>query len=914
MNNLNMRRTLRMASGGEVSPWSFKGMAQNVSKAFTTTPEEAAKAQALSDYKARAVAERAAAAAPVATQVRETAAPMGSQSVMAQREKAAGLREGGEPPVMRNAHKGGWVPGEGEGDKTRALLEKDEFVVSRDMFDAQPELRQHLRDLRGNVLASQGKTPAQADADQIKHGVLHAVTAADLSDPSSRFRNPSLAPSAPNTIQPEAISANNLRLKNAAAKEIRLANAAIPAGPTTTLGAAAPNNGIKWAPNIPDPIQATTSLGAAPPAPPPAGSAPAAAPAAAAPVAAPAPQPGRFDRLRASVNQMGTNAGEAYKFATTGLSPGSEPVAPKPAFVPTPAPEGAGRISKLTNSASNLTGRVSSAMPTAAGVARGSLGVVAKAAPVVAAGMAAKNVGEVAMDPNATKIDVGTQLAEEGGKWGTAGLGAAALAPLGLAGGIAAPVTVPLAAAAGGVAGYFGGDAAIKGLRMGVNKVFGTNMDTSSPIERTQARNAAAAAAAAPTPKAAAPAAPNPTLREPAIYADNSAEVEKRKAQAQANAQANAQAQAQSFAHAQSENARIAKWHADGDKARDVAMKEQLARFSEPSKADALLANNNNRNSEPEFDPNSVSFVDLIQHNVARKQRDRSRGLDIQQEDNQMRNAATLRGQDVQSRGQDMSYDSSLRGHDVQARGQDMTQASTLRGQDVTREGHQMELEGRMAPIRMAQAQAAQFQKVMAEASKRGVNPVELATQSGVSLDVIKRIQDHQSTEQANGDARTKSMAAPFDGKFNDVVDGKSVVDKESEARATEILREMTKGQNWTPDQIAEQSNNVINQVKLIKAMRESQLRENGSFLNAIGLRKDEPLPSDIPSAEDVGGMSPAGTVDFWDGMRHGHGVTAGDHVVGGYRLRADTDSAAIKHWNNVAAQRAAKKAQLRTN
>lgn len=70
---------------------------------------------------------------------------------------------------------GGHVPGKGEGDKIDALYEPGEFVVSNDMLDAAPELRNELSSLRGRVLAAKGMTPEQADAKAVSHTSLRAM-------------------------------------------------------------------------------------------------------------------------------------------------------------------------------------------------------------------------------------------------------------------------------------------------------------------------------------------------------------------------------------------------------------------------------------------------------------------------------------------------------------------------------------------------------------------------------------------------------------------------------------------------------------------------------------------------------------------------------------------------------------------
>jgi len=77
-----------------------------------------------------------------------------------------GLLRGGD---LRTGH-GGVVPGTGTGDKIPAKYEPGEFVVSNDMLDAEPELRQHLRGLREEVLAEKGMTVAEADAKALNGG------------------------------------------------------------------------------------------------------------------------------------------------------------------------------------------------------------------------------------------------------------------------------------------------------------------------------------------------------------------------------------------------------------------------------------------------------------------------------------------------------------------------------------------------------------------------------------------------------------------------------------------------------------------------------------------------------------------------------------------------------------------------
>lgn len=91
--------------------------------------------------------------------------------------KAVSLRDGGPDMTRQFMHHtghGGPVPGEGEGDKTKALYEKGEFVVSNDMLRADPDLREELHELRERVLAAKGMTPEEADAKAVGGKTLRA--------------------------------------------------------------------------------------------------------------------------------------------------------------------------------------------------------------------------------------------------------------------------------------------------------------------------------------------------------------------------------------------------------------------------------------------------------------------------------------------------------------------------------------------------------------------------------------------------------------------------------------------------------------------------------------------------------------------------------------------------------------------
>ena len=100
---------------------------------------------------------------------------------------------------------GGTVPGKGSGDKIPALYEPGEFVVSNDMLDARPGLREQLHDLRGDVLAAKGKTVEEADAQAVKGGTLRAASGSPTDWMSRNLQGQRMTP-APTPMQSMADS------------------------------------------------------------------------------------------------------------------------------------------------------------------------------------------------------------------------------------------------------------------------------------------------------------------------------------------------------------------------------------------------------------------------------------------------------------------------------------------------------------------------------------------------------------------------------------------------------------------------------------------------------------------------------------------------------------------------------------
>lgn len=478
----------QLRDGGEVSPWSMRGIIKNVSKAFEKTPEQKQQeyAQRLAEAKARMAAREAAAAPAPAQPARETAAPMGSQSVLDRRMAAAGLRDGGEislwgrvksaltptpqtPEQAQHARDlaeykaraaaarsapapapaaqpapaahaltqygngdataarmkaaglqdGGTVPGKGKGDKIPALYEPGEFVVSNAMLDAAPQLREQLHDLRGNVLARQGKSVEQADAEAVSYGGTtgedHAgVLTGVLTGAQGRGRHQRRDRGRPD------------------------ANMADAGGHSRDGG----NRGLRDSG-----VTLRASTGGAPP-----------------------------------VLQLGLDPAVANRAAEA-------------------TRQAAFEADTLAKAKAAAEAKVQSArvMPANAGPARPPRGYrtgqaaagLLKKAPVVgqvlSAAAEAGDVAEVAMDKGSSKLDVATQTAEGVSKLAGATAG-------GLAGAAVGGPLAPLTGLAGGIAGYYAPEVATKGLR------WVTGQDTSSPHERMLARTAEGASPG-PTPK-----------------------------------------------------------------------------------------------------------------------------------------------------------------------------------------------------------------------------------------------------------------------------------------------------------------------------------------------------------------------------------------------------------------------------
>ena len=137
----------------------------------------------------------------------QTAAPLvrgfvDPKNALQAREQAAGLHTGGYVNGM-----GGRVPGEPTGDRHKALYEGGEFVVSNAMLKKAPGLREELHALREETLEGQGKTVAEADAEQVKGGRLRAQSGGLPPLPDLDLRNVGPQPLPASTVAMDKIAA-----------------------------------------------------------------------------------------------------------------------------------------------------------------------------------------------------------------------------------------------------------------------------------------------------------------------------------------------------------------------------------------------------------------------------------------------------------------------------------------------------------------------------------------------------------------------------------------------------------------------------------------------------------------------------------------------------------------------------------
>lgn len=184
----------------------------------------------------------------------------------------------------------------------------------------------------------------------------------------------------------------------------------------------------------------------------------------------------------------------------TGAYTNVPPVAEPPAAAPA-QPKGPGAVNRMNAAFTGMTGMGGDPSRAMGAVAKTGQTAV-KAAGRLAAPLGVINeavdVGKVAVDPNASGIDVATQASQGAARLASAGVGAAAGAA---AGSVIPVVGTAIGGIAGGLLGYYGANKAIEAGRSAAG------VDPRSPAERAPslvapAANAAPAPAATPAPGA----------------------------------------------------------------------------------------------------------------------------------------------------------------------------------------------------------------------------------------------------------------------------------------------------------------------------------------------------------------------------------------------------------------------------
>lgn len=403
-------------------------------------------------------------------------------------KKAVGMAKGGA--VRYPMQRGGEIPGKSPtptADNIKVDATAGEFMIRQQAADVLgPKVLNALNSLGGD----KGKAPPA------KKGRGAMRKASDLPDQQLARGGPVLTPA-------ERLAQLNAQ---AAAKRLAAQSAATELNTKTSLGAAPPSNKINFV-MPPEPINATTSPGAAPtPAQP-------AAPAA-------STQPRTVPAARVAPQSAVKYSGDPLYPNSHGPAParpaaGSAPAAPTPAAPaqasaqmgppkPTFSQRAGQGLKDVTGLGGNTSGAPSKVGAAAAKVGRGALRTAGKLALPVAAGSELVDVGTVATDPNSSGIDVATQAAQGAGRLGAAGAGAGAGAALGTA--VLPGVGTVLGGLAGGAAGYFGADKIIEAGRAALG------LDPRAPVDQMP-QPAAVPAVAAPAAPAAGPAYPENAAR-----------------------------------------------------------------------------------------------------------------------------------------------------------------------------------------------------------------------------------------------------------------------------------------------------------------------------------------------------------------------------------------------------------------
>ena len=163
------------AGGGEVSPWSLKGIVNTVKGALRKTPEQIKRDAEMAEYRKNAEAERAAAKAPPAkTETPAISAYAGNTALekrMAEAERKAG---------------GGAIRGKGTGtsDEIPAMLSNGEYVIKAASADIAGK---PLLDAINALADTKGKGAKKGALREMATGVVHMFGGGSAEDEKNRI-------------------------------------------------------------------------------------------------------------------------------------------------------------------------------------------------------------------------------------------------------------------------------------------------------------------------------------------------------------------------------------------------------------------------------------------------------------------------------------------------------------------------------------------------------------------------------------------------------------------------------------------------------------------------------------------------------------------------------------------------------
>lgn len=169
------------SGGGEVSPWSLKGIANTVKGALQKTPEQIKRDAEMAEYRKNAEAERAAAKAPTAT-----ATPMATATPNAISTYAGNTVLDKRMAEAERKAGGGAIRGKGTGtsDEIPAMLSNGEYVIKAASANIAGK---PLLDAINALADTKGKGAKKGALREMSTGVVHMFGGGSAEDEKNRI-------------------------------------------------------------------------------------------------------------------------------------------------------------------------------------------------------------------------------------------------------------------------------------------------------------------------------------------------------------------------------------------------------------------------------------------------------------------------------------------------------------------------------------------------------------------------------------------------------------------------------------------------------------------------------------------------------------------------------------------------------